>query len=77
MIALRRAIEYPKIPKGCTSVWQIPEKMAKMKNLVKQLKKDEVKKITPSDKQQLKAYLKGAAKIVYRNTNAVGVKQLS
>ena len=35
VIALRRAIEYPKIQKWCISVWQIPEKMAKIKNLVK------------------------------------------
>ena len=33
--------------------------------------------MTPSDKQQLKAYLKGVAEILYRNTDAVGVKQLS
>lgn len=33
--------------------------------------------MTSSDKQQLKAYLKGAAEIIYRNTDAVGVQQLS
>jgi len=33
--------------------------------------------MTPSDKQQLKAYLKRAAEILYRNTDAVGVQQLS
>jgi hypothetical protein len=32
--------------------------------------------MTPSDKQQLKAYLKGVAEIIYRNTDAVGVQQL-
>ena len=77
MIALRRAIEYPKIQKGCFSVEQIPETMAKMKNLVKLSKKDDIKKMTPSDKQQLKAYLKGVGEIIYRNTDAVGVQQLS
>ena len=48
-----------------------------MKNLVKLTKKDDIKKMTPSDKQQLKAYLKGAGEIIYRNTDAVGVEQLS
>jgi hypothetical protein len=33
--------------------------------------------MTPSDKQQLKAYLKGIAEILYRNTDAIGVQQLS
>ena len=33
--------------------------------------------MTPSDKQQLKAYLKGVAEILYRNTDALGVQLLS
>ena len=32
--------------------------------------------MTSSDKQQLKAYLKGIAEILYRNTDAIGVQQL-
>ena len=33
------------------------------------MKKDEVKKMTPSDQQRLKAHLKGVAEILYRNTD--------
>ena len=40
-----------------------------MKKLVKLPNKDEVKKMTPSDQEQLKAYLKAAAEILYRNTD--------
>jgi hypothetical protein len=44
------------------------QKKVKMKKLVKSSNKDEVNKMTPSDQQQLKAHLKAAAKILYRNT---------
>jgi hypothetical protein len=40
-----------------------------MKKLVKLPNKDEVKKMTPSDQEQLKAYLKAAAEILYKNTD--------
>ena len=40
----------------------------------KSVKKDEVKKMTPSDQQQLKAYLKAAAEILYRNTAPTELK---
>jgi hypothetical protein len=40
-----------------------------MKKLVKWPNKDEVNKMTPSDQEQLKAYLKAAAEILYRNTD--------
>ena len=36
----------------------------------KTVKKDEVKKMTPSDQQRLKAHLKGVAEILYRNTDS-------
>jgi hypothetical protein len=54
---------------GCISVLQISEKRAKIKKLVK-LGKNQVKKITPSDQQRLKAHLKQAAEILYRNTDS-------
>ena len=38
-----------------------------MKKLVKASNKDEVNNMTSSDQQQLKAHLKAAAKIIYRN----------
>jgi hypothetical protein len=34
------------------------------------VKKDEVKKMTPSDQQRLKAHLKEVAEILYRNTDS-------
>jgi hypothetical protein len=45
-----------------------------MKKLVKSSNKDEVKKMTPSDQQQLKAHLKAAAEILYRNTERTELK---
>jgi hypothetical protein len=36
----------------------------------KTVKKDEIKKMTPSDQQRLKAHLKGVAEILYRNTDS-------
>ena len=45
------------------------QKRVKIKKLVKSSNKDEVNKRTPSDQQQLKAHLKAAAKILYRNTD--------
>jgi hypothetical protein len=45
-----------------------------MKKLVKSSNKDEVKKMTPSDKQQLKSHLKAVAKILYRNTEPTELK---
>ncbi|NQE36161.1 hypothetical protein E5S67_03924 [Microcoleus sp. IPMA8] len=36
----------------------------------KTVKKDEVKKMTPSEQQRLKAHLKGVAEILYRNTDS-------
>ena len=36
--------------------------------------KDEVNNMTPSDQQQLKAHLKAAAKILYRNTDPTQLK---
>jgi hypothetical protein len=34
------------------------------------LEKNQVKKMTPSDQQRLKAHLKQAAEIIYRNTDS-------
>ncbi len=45
-----------------------------MKKLVKSLNKDEANKMTPSDQQQLKAHLKAAAQILYRNTDPTELK---
>ena len=45
-----------------------------MKKLVKSLNKDEANKMTPSDQQQLKAHLKAAAEIIYRNTDPTDLK---
>jgi hypothetical protein len=45
-----------------------------MKKLVKSSNKDEVNKMTPSDQQQLKAHLKAAAEIIYRNTDPTELK---
>lgn len=45
-----------------------------MKKLVKAQKKDEVKKMTPEDEQQLKAHLKAAAEILYKNTDSTELK---
>jgi hypothetical protein len=45
-----------------------------MKKVVKSSNKDEVNKMTPSDQQQLKAHLKAAAKILYRNTDPTELK---
>jgi hypothetical protein len=50
------------------------QKRVKMKKLVKSSNKDEVNKMTPSDQQQLKARLKAAAKILYRNTDLTELK---
>ena len=52
------------------------QKRVKMKKLVKSSNKDEVNKMTPSDQQQLKAHLKAAAKILYRNTDPTELKVL-
>jgi len=59
---------------GCISLWRICQKRVKMKKLVKSSNKDEVKKMTPSDQQQLKAHLKAAAEILYRNTDPIELK---
>jgi hypothetical protein len=48
---------------------QISEKRAKIKKLVKVGKKSG-KKMTPEDQQCLKAHLKQAAEILYRNTDS-------
>ena len=45
-----------------------------MKKLVKSSDKDEVNKMSPSDQQQLKAHLKAAGKILYRNTDSTELK---
>jgi hypothetical protein len=45
-----------------------------MKKLVKSSNKDEVNNMTPSDQQQLKAHLKAAAEIIYRNTDPTELK---
>jgi hypothetical protein len=45
-----------------------------MKKLVKSSNKNEVNNITASDQQQLKAHLKAAAKIIYRNTAPTELK---
>jgi hypothetical protein len=45
-----------------------------MKKLVKLPNKDEVKKMTPSDQEQLKAHLKAAAEILYKNTDPTELK---
>ena len=50
------------------------QKRVKIKKLVKSSNKDEVNKMTPSDQQQLKAHLKAAAKILYRNTDPTELK---
>jgi hypothetical protein len=50
------------------------QKRVKIKKLVKSSNKDEVKKMTPSDQQQLKAHLKAAAEILYRNTEPTELK---
>jgi hypothetical protein len=50
------------------------QKRVKIKKLVKLSNKDEVKKMTPSDKQQLKSHLKAVAKIFYRNTEPTELK---
>jgi len=59
---------------GCISLLRICQKRVKMKKLVKSLNKDEVKKMTPSDQQQLKAHLKAVAEILYRNTDPIELK---
>jgi hypothetical protein len=45
-----------------------------MKKLVKSSNKDEVKKMTPSDQEQLKVHLKAAAEILYTNTAPTELK---
>ena len=45
-----------------------------MKKLVKLQNKDEVKKMTPSDQEQLKAHLKAVAEILYKNTDPTELK---
>jgi len=45
-----------------------------MKKLVKLPNKDEVKKMTPSDQEQLKAHLKAVAEILYKNTDPTELK---
>ena len=45
-----------------------------MKKLVKSSNKNEVNNMTPSDQQQLKAPLKAAAEIIYRNTDPTELK---
>jgi len=59
---------------GCISLLRICKKRVKMKKLVKSSNKDEAKKMTPSDQQQLKAHLKAAAEILYRNTDPIELK---
>ncbi len=49
-------------------------KSVKLKKLVKPSKKDEIKKMTPQDEQQLKAHLKAAAEILYKNTDPAALK---
>ena len=49
---------------GCISLLRICQKRVKMKKLVKSSNKDEVKKMTPSDQEQLKVHLKAAAEIL-------------
>jgi len=51
-----------------------PSKKVKLKKLVKSQKKDEVKKMTPSDEKQLKAHLKATAEILYKNTDPTELK---
>ena len=60
--------------RGCISLLRMCQKKVKMKKLVKSSNKDEVNKMTPSDQQQLKAHLKAAAKILYRNTDPTELK---
>jgi hypothetical protein len=45
-----------------------------MKKLVKSSNKNEVNNMTPSDQQQLKAHLRAAAEIIYRNTDPTELK---
>jgi hypothetical protein len=45
-----------------------------MKKLVKLPNKDEVKKMTPSDQEQLKSHLKAVAEILYKNTDPTELK---
>jgi len=59
---------------GCISLWRVCQKRVKMKKLVKLPNKDEVKKMTPSDQEQLKAHLKAAAEILYKNTDPTELK---
>jgi hypothetical protein len=49
-------------------------KRAKIKKLVKSSNRNEVNNMTPSDQQQLKAHLKAAAEIIYRNTDPTELK---
>jgi hypothetical protein len=59
---------------GCISLLRMCHKRVKMKKLVKSSNKNEVNNMTPSDQQQLKAHLKAAAEIIYRNTDPTELK---
>ena len=59
---------------GCISLLGMCHKRVKMKKLVKSSNKNEVNNMTPSDQQQLKAHLKAAAEIIYRNTAPTELK---
>jgi|GEM_PF-479922 len=59
---------------GCISLLRMCHKRVKMKKLVKSSNKNEVNNMTPSDQQQLKAHLKAAAEIIYRNTAPTELK---
>jgi hypothetical protein len=65
---------YSGMSPGCISLLRMCHKRVKMKKLVKSSNKNEVNNITPSDQQQLKAHLKAAAKIIYRNTAPTELK---
>jgi len=62
------------VSKGCISLLRMCHKRVKMKKLVKSSNKNEVNNMTPSDQQQLKAHLKAAAEIIYRNTDPTELK---
>src|SRR5919202_641986 len=59
---------------GCISLLRMCHKRVKIKKLVKSSNENEVNNMTPSDQQQLKAHLKAAAEIIYRNTAPTELK---
>ena len=73
-VVSKQTFEYIKSRTGCISLWRMCQKRVKMKKLVKSSNKDEVNNMTPSDQQQLKAHLKAAAEIIYRNTAPTELK---